>query len=407
MSRLNHAEVLAALRGVLGADDGTIALHEPSFRGNEWRYVKECLDSGWVSSVGKFVDRFEKDIAEYTGCGRAVAVLNGTAALHVCLLLVGVQRGDEVLIPTLTFVATANAVVYCGAVPHFVDSSESTLGLDPGKLHDYLLDIVVQREGVACNRLTGRPIRAVVPMHTFGHPVDLDPLGEICARFGIALVEDAAESLGSFYKGKHTGTFGRVAALSFNGNKIITTGGGGAILTRDAHLADRAKHLTTTARVPHPWTLTHDKVGFNYRLPNLNAALGCAQIEELPRFVETKRCLAERYRKAFVGVPSVNFFVEPEFAQSNYWLNTLLLDPECVEERDALLETTNAAGIMTRPSWTLMHRLSMYHECPRMDLAVAEQLDARIINIPSSAFLGEEGRQNDVGGLDFPGECVC
>lgn len=387
MSGLDKVALLAALRSALCVDGRAIALHEPSFKGNEWAYVKECLDTGWVSSVGKFVDRFESDLADYTGCGRAVAVVNGTAALHVCLLLVGVQPGDEVLIPALTFVATANAVAYCGAIPHFVDISEVTLGLDPDKLSDYLLDIVVQREGSPYNRITGRPIRAVVPMHTFGHSVDLDPLVELCARFNIALIEDVAESLGSFYKGKHTGTFGRVAALSFNGNKIITTGGGGAFLTSDTKLADRAKHLTTTAKIPHQWALSHDTIGYNYRLPNLNAALGCAQLEQLPQFLDAKRCLAERYRQVFDQIEGVHFFVEPEFCRSNYWLNTLILDGECAGERDSVLTVANNNGIMARPAWTPMHRLPMFNTCPTMNLDTTEQLGSRIINIPSSVFL--------------------
>lgn len=387
MSTLNHAEVLSALRRILGADERAIALHEPRFAGNEWPYVKECLETAWVSSAGKFVDRFERELADYTGAKRAVAVVNGTAALHACLILAGVERDDEVLMPALTFVATANAVAYCSAVPHLVDSEERTMGLDPVKLGRYLEEITEVRADGCFNRTTGRRIKAVVPMHTFGHPVDLDPLVEVCGRYDLELVEDAAESLGSFYKGRHTGNHGRLSALSFNGNKIVTTGGGGAIITNNEALADRAKHLTTTARVPHPWVLSHDMTGYNYRLPNLNAALGCAQMEELPGFLEAKRALADRYRQTFAGITGVRFVTEPDFARSNYWLNTLLLDEECAWERDALLAAANKGGIMTRPAWTLMHRLPMYAACPRMDLAVAESLQTRIINIPSSTFL--------------------
>ncbi|MDA8094282.1 MAG: LegC family aminotransferase [Betaproteobacteria bacterium] len=368
--------------------EGTVALHEPKFSGNEWTYVKECLDTGWVSSVGKFVDRFEAQLAEYTGAKHAIATVNGTAALHVCLRLAGVERDDEVLIPTLTFVATANAVSYCGAVPHFVDSSEITLGVDPDKLKAYLEDTVEIRDGTCFNRATGRRIRALVVMHTFGHPADLDPLLEICRRFGITLVEDAAESLGSFYKGRHTGTLGKLSALSFNGNKIVTTGGGGAILTNDAELARLAKHLTTTAKIPHRWSFTHDKIGYNYRLPNINAALGCAQLEALPGFVERKRGLAEKYKAAFAGLGGIRFFAEPSFARSNYWLNALILEPGNERFRDGLLDATNEAGIMTRPAWTLMHRLEMYEACPKMsDLGIAESIERRLINIPSSASL--------------------
>jgi perosamine synthetase len=388
---LNCDGILSALRRVLPAKGGgPVSLHEPQFNGNEWAYVKECLDSGWVSSVGKFVDRFEDDLAAYTGARRAIAVVNGTAALHICLKLVGVEAGDEVLIPSLTFVATANAVVYCGATPHFVDCEERTLGLDPVALGHYLEEIAYIGAEGCVNRLTGRRIKAVVPMHAFGHPVDLDPLVEVCKRFRLELVEDAAESLGSFYKGEHTGNSGRVSALSFNGNKVVTTGGGGAILTNDEELGRLAKHLTTTAKVPHRWEFNHDMIGYNYRLPNLNAALGCAQLEQLPGFVEHKRALADRYRQAFAGIEGVRFFSEPDFAKSNYWLNVLLLDEELAGNRDAVLAATNDAGIMTRPAWTPMHLLPMFTDAPRMELPVTESLAARLINIPSSAALGDK-----------------
>ena len=381
--------IVAALRQVLPGDRDFLPLHEPRFSGNEWSYLKQCLDTGWVSSVGAFVDRLEADLAEFAGVKRAIAVVNGTAALHICLLLAGVEAGDEVLMPALTFIATANAVSYCGAIPHFVDSEERTLGLDPARLGEHLAEIAELRADGCYNRGTGRRIRAVVPMHTFGHPVDLDPLAEICRRYRIELIEDAAESLGSFYKGRHTGNWGRVSALSFNGNKIITTGGGGAILTNDEELAARAKHLTTTAKVPHRWEFNHDLVGYNYRLPNLNAALGCAQLEQLPGFLAQKRLLAGRYREAFRGVTGVRFVCEPEFACSNYWLNALLLDEERAGERDRLLALTNDSGIMTRPAWTLMHKLPMFADCPRMELPVALSLERRLVNIPSSADLAQ------------------
>src|SRR5574341_17063 len=387
--RLDPHAVLTAIRSALPSNQNTVALHEPSFNGNEWTYVKECLDTGWVSSVGKFVDRFEKELAEFTGIRRAVALVKGTAALHICLKLVGVEAGDEVLIPTLTFVATANAVTYCGALPHFVDSELNTLGMDSRKLDAHLKGAAEVRKDGCYNRETGKRIKAVVPMHTFGHPVDLDALSEVCARYRITMVEDAAESLGSFYKGKHTGNWGRVSALSFNGNKVITTGGGGAILTNDEELARLAKHLTTTARVPHPWELSHDMVGYNYRLPNINAALGCAQLELLPSFLHKKRALAERYNTAFKDVHGVSFMTEPAHSKSNYWLNVLLIDEQYAEDRDALLRLTNQNGIQTRPAWALMHRLPMFNQTPRMDLSVAESISRRLINIPSSAVLGE------------------
>ena len=386
--RFDIQKIVQALQSVLPADHARVGLHEPSFTGNEWAYVKECLDTGWVSSVGKFVDRFETQLAEYTGAKRAVAVVNGTAALHMCLLLVGVKPGDEVIVPALTFVATANAVTYCGAIPHFADSEEKTLGLDPAKLEAYLNEIGDIRADGCYNKNTGRRIKAVVPMHTFGHAVDMDPLLTLAEHFRIDVIEDAAESLGSLYKGKHTGTLGRLAALSFNGNKTITTGGGGAILTNDEELGRLAKHLTTTARVQHQWSFVHDMVGYNYRLPNINAALGCAQMEQLPQFLKQKRTVAEHYETAFAGINGVKFFTESDFSRSNYWLNALVLDKNHSDSRDELLELANRVGITTRPAWTLMHRLPMFSTCPRMDLAVAEDLEQRLINIPSSACLG-------------------
>jgi perosamine synthetase len=379
--------VVRALQEVVRPEGGFIALHEPLFAGNEWAYVKECIDTRWVSSAGKYVDRFEQMLAEFTGARRAVAVVNGTAALHVALLLAGVEREDEVLIPALTFVATANAVTYCGATPHFVDSEERTLGVDPEKLDAYLADIAEIRGDTCYNTRTGRPIRAAVPMHTFGHPVAIDRLAKVCARYRVALVEDAAESLGSYYKGRHTGNWGVASTLSFNGNKTITTGGGGALITNDDTLADRAKHLTTTGKRPHRWDYFHDSVAFNYRLPNINAALGCAQMEQLDGFLAAKRALAERYADAFSEIEGIRFVQEPEGARSNYWLNALLVDPERIADRDALLSATNDAGVMTRPVWKLMSELPMYAHCPSMNLDASVSIEGRLINIPSSSFL--------------------
>jgi perosamine synthetase len=381
-------EIVQILRVCL-PDEKAYALHEPNFSGKEWNYVKDCLDTGWVSSVGKYVDEFEIKLAEFTGVKYAVAVVNGTAALHVALELAGVVAGDEVLIPALSFIATANAVAYCGAIPHFIDSEERTLGLDVSKLDEYLAIIADQRSNCCYNKQTGRPLKAVVAMHTFGHPVDLDPLLEVCKKYHLILVEDAAESLGSYYNGKHTGNWGLLSALSFNGNKIITTGGGGAILTNDSKLAKQAKHVTTTAKIPHKWEFVHDEIGYNYRMPNLNAALGCAQLEQLPKFIERKRALAHKYQNLFENVAGIRCFVEEEFARSNYWLNVLLLDEGLIDQRDSLLELTNNSGIMTRPVWTLLNKLEMYNECPKMDLTKAESLCKRIINIPSSVRLGE------------------
>lgn len=378
-------DIISALRSVVGIE--RVVLHEPSFKGNEWAYVKECLDTTFVSSVGKFVDRFEKDLADYTGAAHAVAVVNGTAALHIALKLAGVHPGDEVLVPALTFVATANAVSHCGAVPHFVDSEERTLGMDPERLREYL-GAITERQGEVCvNKATGRVIRALVPMHVFGHPCDLDGLMAVACDFNLALVEDAAESLGSYYHGKHPGTFGLLGTLSFNGNKTITTGGGGAILTNDPELARRAKHLTTTAKLPHPWEYRHSEVAYNYRMPNINAALGCAQLEQLPVFLDAKRKLFDAYQEAFREVDGAHLVAEPEGCSCNYWLQTLMLDEKCAHQRDSILQATNEAGIMTRPVWVLMNELDPYRDCPRMDLSVAKSLSERLVNIPSSPGL--------------------
>lgn len=378
-------QIVSAIRAVVGY--GPVKLHEPSFAGNEWLYLKECIDSNFVSSVGKFVDRFELDLARFTGAKHAVAVVNGTAALHIALKLAGVQADDEVLIPALTFVATANAVTYCAATPHFVDSEARTLGVDAAKLREYLESHTEQRAGQCVNRDTGRVIRALVPMHTFGHPVDVKGMLSLARDFNLALVEDAAESLGSTYHGQHTGTFGLLGTLSFNGNKTITTGGGGAILTNDATIASHAKHLTTTAKLPHAWEYRHDEIGYNYRLPNLNAALGCAQLEQLPAMLKAKRELFQRYQTAFAPIQGVELMTEPALCQSNYWLQTLLLDEEQADQRDQVLATTNAANYMTRPAWILMHELAPFKNCPRMDLTIAQSLARRLINIPSSSSL--------------------
>jgi aminotransferase in exopolysaccharide biosynthesis len=382
------AQIVDAVRTVVGP--GPVALHEPRFAGNEWAYVKECLDSTFVSSVGRFVDRFEADLAAFTGAKHAVAMVNGTAALHIALRLAGVQPNDEVLIPALTFVATANAVSYCDAMPHLADSAESDLGLDPRALRDYLRANTDIRDKQCVNRATGRVIRCVVPMHAFGHPVDIDGILSVARDFHLSVVEDAAESLGSTVHGRHTGTFGLLGTLSFNGNKTVTTGGGGAILTNDSALAKRAKHLTTTAKVAHRWEYRHDEIGYNYRMPNINAALGCAQLEQLPGFLRAKRRLFERYAAAFSDLRAVRLVAEPKGCRSNYWLQTLLLNSSSASQRDSILAATNEAGFMTRPTWTLMHRLPPYRECPRMPLPVAESLEARLINLPSSAHLCPE-----------------
>jgi perosamine synthetase len=388
-NQLNIEQIIIALKKVIPADRIPVSLHEPCLCGNEKVYLNDCLDSTYVSYLGKYVDKFERMLVEFTGTRKAIAVVNGTAALHIALNLAGVEPGDEVLTPALTFVATANAATYCGAIPHFVDSEERTLGLDPFKLKDYLKNITTFNTNGCTNKYTGRRIKAVIPMHTFGHPVDIDPLVDICNEYRISMIEDAAESLGSYYKGRHTGNWGKLAVLSFNGNKTITTGGGGAIITNDESLGKLAKHMTSTAKIPHRWEYIHDHIGYNYRMPNINAALGCAQMEQLPKFLRQKRNLAESYRTAFQEMKGVSFFSEPSFARSNYWLNVLLLDEALSESRDELLEMTNDHGFKTRPAWNLLNTLPMFQECPAMDLSCVKNLVKRLINIPSSSFLGK------------------
>jgi len=379
------SQILEAIREVVGP--GPVALHEPSFDGNEWIYLKECLDSNYVSSVGKFVDQFELSLANYTGAKYAISVVNGTAALQIALKLAGVNSGEEVLLPALTFVGTANAISYLGAIPHFVDSEERTLGIDVVKLREYLSANTEKQSGLCINKSTKKIIRALVPMHTFGHPSDLEQLLSIARDFNLVLIEDAAESLGSFYKGQHTGTFGLLGTLSFNGNKTITTGGGGTILTNDEALARRAKHLTTTAKISHKWEFNHDEIGYNYRMPNINAALGCAQMEKLPEKIKSKRELFKKYKEEFKLISGASIFEEPSNCKSNYWLQTLLLEDDNVDLRDSILEASNKEGLMTRPAWRLMSNLAPYRNSPAMSLESANSLYRRVINLPSSPIL--------------------
>ncbi len=359
-----------------------IPLHSPSFSGNERKYVNNTLESTFVSSVGKYVDQFEQKIEAYTGAPKAIATVNGTAALHTSLYMAGVKSGDLVITQALTFVATCNVLYHMGVEPVFVDVSEISLGLCPIALDNFLVEnAFINNDGFSQHKLTQQVFRAVVPMHTFGHPVELDELIFVCSKWGITLIEDAAESLGSFYKGRHTGTFGDFGAISFNGNKVITTGGGGMVLCKNFDEGMHIKHLTTTAKVPHSYEFFHDEPGFNYRLPNLNAALGCAQMEALPRFLKTKRELAFRYKDLFKD-SDYKFVAEPNYAQSNYWLNAIIC-PDVVR-RDSLIKKTNANGVMTRPIWKLMHRLPMFEDTFRGPLKNSEYLEARVINIPSS-----------------------
>lgn len=373
-------QLIRFVRDYFGTNE-FIPLHAPVFPGREKEYVADTIESTFVSSVGAYVERFEQDMAGYTGSPKAVATVNGTAALHIALKLSGVEAGDLVITQPLTFVATCNAIAYCNAEPVFIDVDRDTLGLSAKALEAWLDEHAkLDSEGVCRTRADNKVVRACVPMHTFGHPADLDGLVSVTRRWNIALVEDAAESLGSYYKGKHTGTFGALGTLSFNGNKIMTTGGGGMILA-GVELAARAKHLTTTAKKPHPFEYIHDELGYNYRLPNLNAALGCAQLEQLETFIEAKRALAAAYEAFFSGT-DLEFVKEPAECRSNYWLNAVI----CVDKahRDELLKTTNQQGVMTRPIWALMNHLTMYQSCRRDDLSNAEWLEARVVNLPSS-----------------------
>lgn len=361
-----------------------LPLHEPRFIGNEKAYLNECIDSTFVSSVGAFVDRFEKEFATYVGSKYAVATVNGTAALHIALLLADVERDDEVITQPLTFIATANAINYIGAKPVFVDVDRDTMGLSPESLKTFLETHCSVVDNRCINTTTQKAIKACVPMHTFGHPCRIDKIKALCDQWHIALVEDAAESLGSTYKNRHTGTFGVLGAFSFNGNKIITSGGGGVIVTDDEELAKRAKHITTTAKIPHRWEYVHDEIGYNYRLPNINAALLCAQMEKLDLFLENKRLLTSEYG-SFFDAASINLVREPMNARSNYWLQTLILNDK--EEQESFLTYTNDHGVMTRPIWRLMNKLEMFKECQCTDLSNAKWLEERVVNIPSGVRL--------------------
>lgn len=378
-----YNDIKSFIRSIYG--EGFIPLHAPLFNGNEKKYLLDCIDSTFVSSVGKYVDKMEEMLCDYTKSKYAIATVNGTAALHTALVLADVKSGDEVLTQALTFVATANAIKYQNANPVFIDSSEDNLGLCPKTLKKFLDENAELRsDGYSYNKLTGNRIKACVPMHVFGHPVDLDPIIEICEKFNIVLIEDAAESLGSYYKNKHTGTIARIGILSFNGNKVITSGGGGAILVQDEALAKRAKHITTTGKVPHRWEFDHDCLAFNYRMPNINAALLCAQIEELDNFIQNKRKTAESYIECFEK-SEFKFIKEPSNSKSNYWLNAI----QCknLVERDEVLTELNDAGLMARPIWKLMTDLELYSNCQRTKMDNARKYANTIINIPSSVKL--------------------
>jgi len=406
---MNYQSVIDFIRS-LYPNREIVSLHEPYFGGNEKKYVLDCIESTFVSSVGEYVDRFEEMIRDFTGAKYAVATVNGTSALHIALKLAGVQEGDLVITQPLTFIATCNAIAYCGAEPIFVDIDPKTLGMSPVSLELWLsANTIIQddacylkevQESTNLHELSQikelsnsnsskfvkirglKKIAACVPMHTFGHPCKIDQIIEICNRYHIPVVEDAAESIGSYYKGKHTGTFGKLGILSFNGNKTITTGGGGMILTNDDQLGPLAKHITTTAKKPHPWKFEHDMIGYNYRLPNLNAALGCAQMEMLPEILKNKRETAQIYRDYFKTIADIEFITEPQECISNYWLNAILLKNE--EERNIFLEQTNSQKVICRPAWILMNKLQMFSQSLKANIPMSVNIESRLVNLPSS-----------------------
>jgi perosamine synthetase len=382
MYKDKYRKIIDFIKGLYKKD--IVPLHEPVFVGNEEKYVLDTIRSSFVSSIGEYVNKVEEFLAGFTGSKYAIATVNGTSALHIALLLSGVKENTEVITQPLTFVATCNAISYCGAYPTFVDVDNDTLGMSPESLESFLVENCLFKDDGVYNKLTNRKITAIVPMHTFGHPCKIDKIIEIADRYNIPVVEDAAESLGSFYKGKHTGTFGKFGIISFNGNKIVTSGGGGVILTSDEVLAKKAKHLTTTAKVPHKWEYYHDEIGFNYRMPNLNAALLLAQLENLEKFIKTKRDLAMKYKEFFDWL-GVEFFTEPEYATSNYWLNAIFLRDR--KEKDEFLEFSHENGVLCRPAWVLMNKLPMYKDCFSYKLKNANKIEDKLVNIPSGVIL--------------------
>tara|TARA_B100001121_G_C18655191_1_gene606085 strand:+ start:201 stop:1346 length:1146 start_codon:yes stop_codon:yes gene_type:complete len=380
-----YKNIVSYIRDIYGIQQEFIPLHEPRFIGNEKKYVLDAIDSTFVSSIGSYVDKFESMMCDLTGSKYAIAIVNGTNALHLSLLLADVKEGDEVLTQPLTFIATVNAISYCNATPHFVDVDKETLGLSPSKLENYLNDISLMRNGQCYNKETGKRISACVPMHTFGLPLFIDKLVEVCSRYNIPVIEDAAESLGSYYMKKHTGTFGLLGVFSFNGNKIVTSGGGGAIITNNEDLAKKAKHLSTQSKIPHKWEFKHDQIGFNYRMPNLNAALACAQLEQLEFYIQNKRKLSELYFGFFKNNNEIKLIREVKQSKSNYWLNSIILKDK--KQRDNFLKFTNENGIMTRPIWNLMNKLDMFKKANCSDLKTAEWLEERVVSITSSVRL--------------------
>jgi perosamine synthetase len=380
-------QIFKAIKSVTG--NGNFALHEPNFEGNELDYLETCINTTMVSYLGPFVDRFEQELAKATQADYCFSTNSGTSALHLALLAIGIQPNDEVLVPALSFVAPANTIRYCQAIPHFTDINAQTLGVDAKKLNQHLSKITYMNDGVCINKESQRPIKAIVIMHTFGHPVDINPLLATARKFNLKVIEDAAEAVGSLYLGHHVGTFGDIGAFSFNGNKIITTGGGGAVVTNDKALHEKVKHLGTTAKVSGTFEFLHDLVGYNYRMPNVNAAIGLAQLEHLDKKVTQKRALTKLYQSALSHINGGQIFIEPSFAKSNYWLQTLILDNLDKDHRDLLIQKCHKNGLFVRPAWTPLNHLPPFHNCPKMNLAVTEEFAGRIVNLPSSPTIGK------------------
>jgi perosamine synthetase len=378
-----HSQIVDIIKKILGK--GHHSLHEPYFCGNEWKYVKKTLDENYVSSIGSFVNKFEDQIKRFAKSKYAIPVVNGTEALHLSLVACGVKNNDEVLVPTITFVGTANAIVYSGGIPHFVDSEFETLGIDPLKLEKYLEEITIKKGKFYFNKKTKRRIKAIIPVHVFGNICKIDKLLKIAKKYNLVVIEDAAEALGSFFKNKHAGTFGLVGCFSFNGNKIITTGGGGAIITNNKLLAKKIKHLSTTAKINHRWEYIHDEVGYNFRMPNLNAALGSAQIENLNRFLRSKRKLFLRYCKEFSKINNVRLIKNPQFSKSNNWLNTIFINNCSIKKRDHLLSLVHANKIFLRPVWRPLHKLKHFKSMPKMTMKNSEKIYTSCVNLPSSS----------------------
>lgn len=390
MQHNRFKQIIDFIRNLYAIESGVVPLHAPVFCGNEKEYLNNCIDTTFVSSVGKYVDQFEEVVAQFTGAKKAIVIVNGTNALHLALLSAGVKPNEEVITQPVTFIATANAIAYCYAHPVFLDIDKDTLGLSPEKLSAWLknntktINNPATQQPETYNKNTNKRIAAVVPMHTFGHPCRIDEIIEICNKYNIPVVEDAAESLGSYYKNQHTGTFGKLGILSFNGNKIVTTGGGGMILTNDVDLGNRIKHLTTQAKVPHPWEFNHDEIGYNYRMPNVNAAIGVAQMENIHKFIDSKRATAKEYQQFFKSI-DMDFVTEPSNSKSNYWLNLILLKNR--DERDNFLSYSNSNGVITRPVWTLINKLPMFKDSQTDDLTNSQWIEDCAVNIPSSVRL--------------------